>query len=307
MRRLHPSALAALVALGLGSLTLGCGGAPKPEPEIAPSVDEATYALDYPATLTGLVTQLGSREADAKRAREGWSKLPAELGGVDKKAVLSIVRKANRAGRSRAYVERRREFDGTNDFYGEARDTLTKKPAGAAQYVVKQKGFDVDVGSPVVHAVEESYGKALEKRLRAHNEAFVDIERLREGAGKEKTALLEQRADEIAFASYVVHIDLVERKVRIRAMLEEAEGVKKTLERTAEEERAFQNEGKRSASEKKASEERLTAVRSALGRIDAAVTQGKTLSEGLEQRIRDAQDAHEKAIAELEKSLGGGG
>jgi hypothetical protein len=285
-------------------LAAGCG-APKIEPEIQSSVDEAAYAVDYPAVLLATASGFANRETEAKSIRESWGKLKTDLAGVESSKLAEIVQKADRAGKSRAYAERRKEIDGTNDFYAESREVLTKKPANAAQYVVKQKGCDADVGGVVTKSIEESFGKAAEKRLRDQNEAFVLVEQLRDRVPKEKVALLEQRADEIALASYIVHVDLVERKLRLRRMLGEAEAVKKTLERAAEDERNVQKDGKRSAGDRKASEERGQKIRLAAGNVESAQSQARELEKAIEKRIEEASKAHDQAVADLVKALGG--
>lgn len=290
------------LSLALALAAPGCGGA-KLEPELLSSGDEASYAVAYPAMLSQTATGVAGREAEAKKIREGWSKMKSELSGLPADKLADLVRRADRAGKSRAYAERRREIEGTNEFFLDAKDVLTKKPAGVAQYLAKGK-CDVELGGPVAKAVEDSFGKSVEKRLRDQNDAFVLVEQLRDPAGKEKAALLEQRADEIAFASYVVHVDLVDRKVRLRRMLDEVDAVKRSLSRASDAEKDLQGEPKRTPADKKASEERLQKIRAATAALDAAVSQGREAEKELEKRIEAAQKEHDQAIAELLRSLG---
>ncbi len=105
-----------------------------------------------------------------------------------------------------------RAVDGAVAFFNDNKEDLTRKVSGAAQYVVKQKGCDVDVTGATAHALEEGVERQLEKYVRERSEAHRRIERYRASLGKENAATLEKQADAVSFVSYVVHIDMVEHK-----------------------------------------------------------------------------------------------
>lgn len=286
------------------ALALAACSAPKPEPEIASAAPQSRYAERYPTELQSATSAFGEGQVTAKKTIDAMPAYPAELKDVKQDQALAIVERADEAGRSYAYVERIREVDGAYRFFTEEKDEITKKVAGAAQFVAKQKGCEVDVSGPAAHALKESVDKQLEKRLRERNEAHALVDRYRESLGKENAAALEKQADAIAYTSYLVHIELVEQKVRISRLLTEIETVKKTTDDAIAAERAFQGEGSRTPAEKKASEERITALNKSKGLLEASVTQAKSTAETMEERLTTIQKQYTDAIAALRTKLG---
>jgi hypothetical protein len=111
-------------------------------------------------------------------------------------------------------VEARREVDGARAFFDAEKDELLKKVAGAAQFAAKSKGCDMDVSGAVSHALKDTVEKRLVKRLREQSEAHVFIDRNQTALGKENVEKLLEQADEIAHASYLARVLIVEHKVR---------------------------------------------------------------------------------------------
>jgi hypothetical protein len=289
--------LAALSSTG----ALACS-TPKPEPEIASSASQSGYARNYPSELQSIAKGFDERETEAKGITQGFSGYPEELKNPDWNRVLEIVATADDAGKSSAYVERLRDTEGARAFFKEHKDEIVKKVAGSAQYVAKQKGCDVDVAGAAAHALEESVDKELQKHLDDRNEAQLLIERHGPALGKENIPALEKQADSISRASYLVHIEMVEAKVRIDALLLEAEQIQKTLDDSIAAERSAQS-GKLSAAEKKASDDRISAAQNAKALMDSALTQGKALKERVAERITGAQKNHTDAMTSLKSAI----
>ncbi|MCC6557514.1 MAG: hypothetical protein IT372_31570 [Polyangiaceae bacterium] len=279
-------------------LTFGCS-TPKPEPEIASSAPQSGYAERYPADLQAAAADFGEREGAAKQIDGELAGYPGQLKDPKWAHVLEIVEQADAAGRSYDYVERVREVHGASGFFSEGKDEITKKVAGAAQYAARQKGCDVDVSGAAAHALKESVERELERYLRERNEAHRSIERYRASLGKENAAALEKQADSISLASYLVHIDLVERKVRMRRVIEELDAVKKSTDDAIAAERAFQGEAGRTEDEKKASEARIEALNKSKAQLDSAAEQAKGAAERLEERVAEAQKHHADAMQKL--------
>jgi hypothetical protein len=284
-------------------LGLAACSTPKPEPQIASAAPQGGYATGYSAELSRVGTDFGSKRAEARRLEQGFAGYPAELKDPDWKRVGEVVDAADAAGRSWAYVDRLRETEGARTFFDAEQDEIIKKTAGAAQYVVKKKGCDVDVQGTVAQALKDSYGKQLDERLRDASEAEVLIARHRAAIGKENVPALEKQADQVSRASFLVHVALVEDKLRLRRLLDEAEQVKKTGEAFIEAEHAAQNEKGVTDADKKASEERIEAMRKAMASIDSAVEQAKSLEPNLEQQIEEAQKEYADALLGLQTKL----
>lgn len=272
-------------------------GAPPPEPNIASSATQPGYAQDYPAAMQQIVKDFGRDDDDSRTLSSGFSQYPQGLKAPDWSVVGDIHRSADDAGRSRAYVDRTREVTGAAAFFAAEQDEIVKKVAGSATYAAKQKGCEADLSGVVAKSLEDSVDKQLEKRLRERNEAHAIIDRHRTQLGKEDAATLEEQADQISRASYLVHIAMVEEKVRLRALLEEAEQVKKTLDDYITRERASQGQGK--PADQKASEARITRAQESKAQIDSALTQGREMEPKMEERIAAAQKRHADAMTAL--------
>ncbi|MGK3993052.1 hypothetical protein [Sorangium sp. So ce1024] len=303
----RPRLVASALFLAGHLFALGCS-APKPEPEIASSASQSGYAERYPAELQATASSFSEREDIAKRATAQFKGYPDELKKPDWKVVIEVIEQADAAGRSYDYVERVRAVDGAAAFFNENRDHLTRKVSGAAQYVVKQKGCDVDVTGATSHALQDGVERQLEKYVRDRNEAHRRIERHRASLGKENAAALEKQADAVTFTSYLVHIDLVEHKVRLRRMLEEIEAIKASIDEAVAAEREFQSSGKRTDEEKKASDARIDELGRSKAMLDASATQAKQIDETMDERIAAAQKSYREAmdalLATLRKNAG---
>ncbi|WP_437617906.1 hypothetical protein [Sorangium sp. So ce1151] len=290
--------LASALFLAGHLFALGCS-APKPEPEIASSAPQSGYAERYPAELQATATSFSEREDVAKRVTGQFQGYPDQLKEPDWKVVLDVTAQADAAGRSYDYVERVRAVDGAVAFFNDNKEDLTRKVSGAAQYVAKQKGCDVDVTGATSHALEEGVERQLEKYVRDRNEAHRRIDRHRAALGKENAAALEKQADAVSFASYVVHIDMVEHKLRLRRMLEEIEAVKASIDVSVEAERTFQSSGKRTDEERKASEARIEELGRSKATLDSSATQAKQIDETMDERIAAAQKSYREAMDRL--------
>ncbi|MEZ4300367.1 MAG: hypothetical protein R3B70_35810 [Polyangiaceae bacterium] len=290
----------AFMAVGL-SAPLGC--AQPVEPAIASSAPEAMYAAQYPDELTRTMEAITAAEDKTKEAAGKLGGYPDELKNPPWPKVLEVVNLADSSGRAYAYVEARRANDGAKAFYEAEKDELVRRVAGACGFTAKQKGCDVDVSGAAAHALKETFEKRLEKRLREASEANVYIDRNQTALGKDNVDKLHAQADNIAGAAYLAHVVVVEEKVRLRRMLEEAESVKQALDAGVRAEQAYQAESDRTPAEKKASEERAEKMRTAAAKVDSAVQQARSVSERADERVAAVQKAYDDAILKLREDL----
>jgi hypothetical protein len=276
---------------------LGCS-AQKPEPEVASSASQPGYAQDYPAAVEQISKDFGRDDDDARTIATTFAVTAKDLKAPDWKLVADVERSANAAGRSRAYVDRTEEVQGAQAFFTAEQDEIVKKVGGSATYACKQKGGDVELSATVSRSLSDTVTKQLEKRLRERNDAHAMIDRHRHEMSKEDAAALEVLADQISRASYLVHIAMVEEKVRLRAALEEAEQVKKTLADYIAEERAIGSKATKDA-DKKDSEARIERATQAKAQVDVALSQGREMEQKMEERIAAAQKRHKEAVDAL--------
>jgi hypothetical protein len=293
------SIFVAFGALFLASASVACGGAPKPEPEIVSSANHGLYAAAYGSSLSATIQDFNDRQGVARKAMESWNAYPGQLKDPPTQRVLDVITAADEDGRSQQYVERIRLVDGAHTFFETEKDELNKHVGGAAQFLVKKKGCDVEVAGTVNATLKETIEKQLQKELRDSSEAQRLIERDRAALGKESAAELEKQADSIAFVSYLVHIELVEDKVRIKRMVAEVEEVKKAVDAAIEGERRAQQDKGATAAEKKASDERIAALDKSKALIDPAAQQANALVPHIDEQLQKLTDENAQALKTL--------
>ncbi len=292
-----------LVASVLASTAaLGCAHQ-APGPVIASSAGQEGYAARYPDELSQARERFTLEEAKVRELTLKFSDYPGQLDKPDWNGVLVVVQSADQAGGSSAYVSRAREVENVRSFFKDEKEEIEKKVGGAANYSAKQKGCDVDAYSPTVHALETSMDKQLEKRMREHNEAQSYIEAHEDTLGKQNTDKLEQQADEIAMASYLARVGVVETKLELTKLIEDASTVGSTLDRSIKAEQDTIADAKSSDSTKKAAQARLDADQAAKGRLDAEVQQSKQAVQALEDRIKKLQSDYDQALSGLVEAI----
>ena len=275
----------------------------KIEPQVASSAAQANYAMDYPSAVQSTANDYVNTESDVRKSTTEFPKYPDQLKDPPWPLVQNIVSRADDAGRSSAYVDAHHDFEGARDFFTQEKDEITRKVAGSAQYVIKKKECDVDVSGAVSSSLKEAVDKQLEKRLRAHNDAHLLVDRYRESLGRPNAAALEKQIDEISGASYSTFVRSIELKARATRLLDEANQIKRTLDQSIADERAFQAEAGRTAGDKKASSERIAKMEDGKVRIDAAVPQLQALVKEIDQRNQAMQKEYGDALDGLKKAI----
>ncbi len=301
MRR---SLLVVSTASLLALFSAGC--APRAtEPRIASSANESGYAVDFPAELESATITLQERHDELNSTS---AKLDGYADSLDPKATgvsLEIVDAAEASARSWGYVERTRELDGVNGFFDAEGTDISNRVSGAGNYAAKQKGCDGDVGYAAGAAVKPAVAKSVDKRLRDRNEAFVRLERYKSSLPKNDVAVLEKMAEDVARASYLANVVLVEQTQRVRRLASDASSAKQTLGELIASEREWQAEAGRSDADKKASNERIDAAKKAQERIDAAVKRvGELDANGaLDKQTQASQQVYANALSAFKKKL----
>jgi hypothetical protein len=276
----------------------------KVEPQVASSAAQTHYAVEYPDHLQSIANDYVNTQAEVGRTTSDFSKYPGQLKDPPWPLVVTIVNRADEAGRSASYVEARREFEATRTFFGQEREEITRRMAGSAQYAIKKKEeCDVDVSGAISASFKDGVQKQLDKRLRAHSDAHTLIERHRESLGKPNAAALEKQADDISEASYATFIRATELRARTTELLREASQVQKTLDQSIAEERAFQAEAGRTAGDKKASADRVAKMEDAKVRVERAIPALQTLEKEIEQRNAALKKEYSDALDALRKAI----
>jgi hypothetical protein len=284
------------------SVCVGCAEQ-KIEPVVASSAAQPAYAVGFPEALSGVTASFNDRQTQARKAIGSFKDYPTRLKEPAWPRVVEVVESADQVGKSYAYVDRIQRVDGAHAFFETEKDEFTKKVGGSAQYVVKQKQCDVDVYGAVSMSMRETVDKQLEKELRDVSEAHAIIERYKTVLKKENVPELEKQADAIEFASYVVHIDLVNDKVKIRRLLAEADKVKSTEEDAIATEQKWQADKAATAADKKESQDRVNALKKSQASLDTAVQQAKSIEPRLEDDLAKINREYDDALSALVSKL----
>ncbi|HEY4104019.1 MAG TPA: hypothetical protein VGM44_09010 [Polyangiaceae bacterium] len=295
IKELTPFALLALI------ISTGCSQ--KPQPAFASSANEASYAERYPANLLAARTEYANDEAKAREIFGGFQNYPGQLNAPDGQQVLGVVQRADAAGKSAAYAQQARENQDVSRFFTDEKDTLNQKVGGAAQYAAKQKECSADVASPAIGALDHGVDKALEERLRGHDEAHRYIEDHQDALGKPNLEKLQKQADDISLASYLVHVRVKELKLELQRMVDDASDVKKTLGRDDTEARSVIADPAASKAAKATAQTRATAAEGASSNIDSEVDQAKRAVADMDARSQQLEKDYNAALTALEQAL----
>jgi hypothetical protein len=281
---------------------------PEREPVLASSAGRPAYALRYADELAATTRVNGEDQQQAQKLEAGFATRADELKKPDWELVRAVVDESDAAGKSADFHDAHGEVDAVRTFWANEKATIDAKVAGGAQYVVKQATCtsgctNLDVGGPAAFAMNEAIEKQLQKRLRTSNDAFVLVEREHTTLGAQNAAALEKLADDVAQASYLVHVELVLHRERLKRLLADKTATRTTLERFEKDEGAFQSQPGRKDAEKKASDERIAAARKSQAAIDGAVVQAEAAVSAADKTIAAATKDYDTALNALRDKI----
>jgi hypothetical protein len=293
-----------LLALTLAALG-ACAGR-SAEPTVLSSAEQTSYVLSYADELSATTASLGEEQSEVARVSSELKTRTQNLkGDVDPQLVLQIVELSEEAGKGRAFADARVRELAVRDFFEDERGPLSGRVQTAVQNKVTEASCtqQIDLGGSVPYALKDGIDKQLEKRLREHNDAHLLIERHRASLGAANATLLEDLADDIARASYLVNIALIEDKTRLERMLGEKRSVESTLADAIETEQTFQTTQAKNDADKRASQERIAELTRSRDAIPAAVQGAEQAKKGLEEAIKKADADYDAALEALKKEI----
>jgi hypothetical protein len=276
------------------------------QPPVAPSTSQAAWAAAYADHLQDSAKAMDADRTKARALDDGLAQRLTDVKTpTNNPALLSIVERADAAGRSEAYVTRRREDDAVRGFWDDERGPIAARAAASAKVAVGDAKCEKnpDPSPAVSYALRDGVDKALEKRDRQGNDAHVLVDRYKVSLGNGNYAAVQKLADDVALASYLAYIALPEEQNQLNALLADRQKAHDTLERAIAEEHAFENDKGRTDAEKKGAEDRIAQLQKSESGIDAAVVNANVSLKNLDEQIRAAQTAHDDAVRKLTDTL----
>lgn len=293
--------LAASIVL-LGAVAIGCE---EPKNPYDVSVDQRSTGLGIPNRVDRISKRVRAQEEEANKTIGALSTAADKVQDpTDWIAVLEIVEAADAAGKDGAYAANIRELKIAQDFIEDEKEEIQKKIGGSVDYVVKQKGCEVDAWGAVNNGFNKAIEERVEERLKENNDAFLVIERNEESLGKKNLPALEDTAIEIAHASYIVHSAMPEAKLELEAMITASADARGEIEAMLEDEKQPRRQGSKSNPDMdKRKLERVKHAEQQLRELERAENDAKSNLEDLEQRTTALQQSYDEALAKLKDAI----
>ncbi len=269
------------------------------------SADASGYAQGFPEEIERQSALLADDKAEAQRLSSELPARAAEIKGNDHGALLlEIVEQADAAGRAQSFAAARDEVRLIKGFAHEERGPIAARVSGAAQQkITDAQCANVDVSGVVGYALKDGIDKQLEKRLRAHNEAQLLIERHKTTLGPGVVTVVQKLADDVALASYLVNVALPQDRDALQQRVDEQGKVASTLEDAIDNEQTYYKDPARTEPERRASEDRTVALTKSQTLLDPAVAHAHAELKEIEKQIELARSDYEKALDALQAAL----
>jgi len=268
------------------------------------SAAEPAYAERYPGALNTARSNYLKAEKLVREKSSEFSALPGELKSPDWNHVGTVIELADSAGKNADYAAGATETRSVAAFYTENKQTLVQKVGGSVNYAVKEKHCEeIDLYGTVRESLDRSIEKTLEERLRSRNAAQRYIEDHADALGETNVPKLAKRADDIALASFLVHVHLPAAKQELDALLADAPEVKKTLERQQNQADAVLADASSSAAAKRIAKQRAETASNARLGLDGAISGAEQSSKALDQQTEALRADYEKALDALKEAV----
>jgi hypothetical protein len=289
-----------LVAFALGAVACSTSGK---APQLPSSSNQSSYALQYDEELNATTKAIGDLQTRSKTLTSSFVTTAEPIKKTDWAKVETVIDDSDAAGKSSDFASAENDATVIRNFWDSEKNEIAARVNGAASAKLKEAGCSAESGGAIGYAVGDALQKQLQKKLRSKNEAFLVIDRYKVALGQQNVPILEKLADDIAEASYDVHVQMLLQKNRLERLVADKNDVKKTLDRFVKEEEDYQKEPGRTDAEKKASADRVTAANKSKAEIDNVGTGAETQLKDLDKTIEAATKDYDEALKSLRSKI----
>jgi hypothetical protein len=282
-------------------LTLACARSNDLPPLTSPSTGQPTYATRYAESLAATRGSIDQQENKAERLMGEMSQFTTALDAKDWNHVATTYKLADSAGRSSDYAERHEQNEAVTTFFEEDKQDIQNGVVGATQYTAKQNDCKDpnQVGGAALHGLNKAVDKALQDKMRDHDEAHSYIAAHSGAIGEKALEKLREQADKISEAAFMVFVGVEKSRRRLKSKIDESADVKKTLQRAAEQDSTASSDALQPDADRKSARARAAAENDALMRADAELQQAQHVLTEIDQRVTKLRTDYDQAFKAL--------
>ena len=282
-------------------MTAACARSNELPPLAAPSSDQPAYATRFAESLATTRGSINQQEAKAVRMIGEMSQFAS---GIDAKGwthVLAAYKLANSAGRSSDYADRYDQNDAVATFFEEEKQNIQNGVVGSAQYTAKQNDCKDpnQIGGAALHGLNRAVDKSLQDKMRDHDAAQDYITSHAGAIGERAVDKLRDQADKITETAYLVYVGTEKSRRRLKALVDESAEIKKTLQRTAEQDSNAAADASQPSSDRKSAQNRAAVENGALARTDSELKQAQHVLAEIDQRTNKLKADYDQAFKAL--------
>jgi hypothetical protein len=209
---------------------------------VVSSADTVGYAIAYPDQVASAASSFAEHKLRAHELSIALTEHTPQLKAGDNGGLAyRVIAQADADGRREAFVQARRNDVELRSFWDSERGTLSARVVSAVKDAQTEAGCTQFDPQPVIQrALRDGLNRPLERRVRDESEAQRLLEQYRAYLTPASWQALQRLAAEVSFASYLVHVALVDDVTRLSRMVAERDQAWSTLWYALQEEQAFQ-------------------------------------------------------------------
>jgi hypothetical protein len=215
--------------------------------------------------------------------------------------VSATYKLADSAGRSSDYAERHEQNEVVTTFFEEEKQNIQNGVVGSAQYTAKQNDCKDPgkVGGAALFGLNKAVDKALQDKMRDHDEAHAYIAAHAAAIGDKAVEKLKDQADKISETAYLTFVGVEKSRRQLKAQVDESAEIKKTLQRAAEQDSTASSDASLPDADRKSAQARAASENDAISRADSELQQAQHVLVEIDQRIKKLRTDYEQALKTL--------